>query len=93
MLFIYYIITQCLYLYFTVEEGADNLISSLLDMNAKAKKTEELLDAIEEERFVMKIDILYILEYLLKFYEFFLIHYMQRRRTILPGFMSGIPSY
>ncbi|XP_060571912.1 E3 ubiquitin-protein ligase LRSAM1-like [Ruditapes philippinarum] len=33
-----------------VEEGADNLISSLLDMNAKAKKTEELLDAIEEER-------------------------------------------
>lgn len=33
-----------------VEQGADNLIANLLDMNAKAKKTEELLDAIEEER-------------------------------------------
>ncbi|KAL4219600.1 E3 ubiquitin-protein ligase lrsam1 [Mactra antiquata] len=33
-----------------VEQGADNLIAQLLDMNAKAKKTEELLDAIEEER-------------------------------------------
>ncbi|XP_052789874.1 E3 ubiquitin-protein ligase LRSAM1-like isoform X2 [Mya arenaria] len=33
-----------------VEKGADNLIQSLLDINAKAKKTEELLDQIEEQR-------------------------------------------
>ncbi|XP_052223149.1 E3 ubiquitin-protein ligase LRSAM1-like isoform X2 [Dreissena polymorpha] len=33
-----------------VEEGADKLISSLLDMSAKARQTEELLDAIEQER-------------------------------------------
>ena len=35
---------------FSVEKGADDLIAKLLDINAKAKKTEELLDAIEKER-------------------------------------------
>jgi len=34
----------------SVEKGADDLIQQLLDMNAKARKTEELLDAIEEQR-------------------------------------------
>jgi len=34
----------------TVEQGADNLIQSLLDMNAKARKTEAMLDEIEELR-------------------------------------------
>lgn len=33
-----------------VEKGADELIKTLLDINAKAKKTEELLEAIEKER-------------------------------------------
>lgn len=33
-----------------VEKNADNLVATLLDINAKAKKTEELLDAIEKER-------------------------------------------
>ena len=33
-----------------VEKSADDLVATLLDINAKAKKTEELLDAIEQER-------------------------------------------
>ena len=42
--------TKDMLISFSVEKGADNLIAKLLDINAKAKKTEELLDAIEKER-------------------------------------------
>ena len=42
---------MCQLISFSVEKGADDLIAKLLDINAKAKKTEELLDAIEKERY------------------------------------------
>jgi hypothetical protein len=33
-----------------VEESVDTLLSQLLDVNEKAKKTEALLDEMEKER-------------------------------------------
>lgn len=35
----------------TVEGGASSLLSQLLDYNAKAKKTEELMEIMEQERY------------------------------------------
>ena len=42
---------QCVW--FAVEKRAGDLLSQLLDVNEKAKKTEALLDELERERSVL----------------------------------------
>ena len=50
-MYIYWYVS-CLYLYATVEKDAEELVKKLLEMNEKARRTEELLEKMDRERYL-----------------------------------------